>query len=397
MRALALLAAGTLLLLAGCGGGERNVRAELISARGLVVGDDVRIFGAPAGSVDTMSLTPRGTALVTLKLHSGLPTLHSDAVAAIRPENLLGESYVALSPGSSSEPLTGTIGLARTSDEPQLSQLLSVFRGPQRAGLQALLVEAGLALDRRGVDVARTVLALRDTLNAADAAAGELNGQNAKLEAFVADAASVAARLASRNRSLGGLVEGLGATAQAAASRSAALDRGLAGLPATLARVQPLATQLASLSATAKPLVDDLAAAAPGLSHATARASRFLTTVRAAARTAHPTLASVRSTLATAAPALTKLGPALTAIRRATPATTTFADDIAAAAPGISQGFFVDFADEAAEPGNQPFDPFANPRRNYWRGAGVLSCEAFGVKVAPGCLTKVLSNFLLKP
>jgi len=392
LAALAVLvAAGAVLLVTSRGSGP-TVSAEFASARGLVGGDDGRIFGAPAGSVDSMTLTPRGTALVKLKLHSGLPALRADAIAAIRPENLLGESYVSLSPGSSAEPLGRTgIGSSHTSEEPQLAQLLDVFRAPQRDGLQALLVESGLALDGRGADVSRTVLALRDTLSAADAAATELDGQNARLAAFVADAGRVAAQLAARNRSLGGLVEGLGATARATASRAGALDRGLAGLPATLARVRPLAAQLASLSATAKPLVADLSGAAPGLSRATARATRFLTTVRSAARTAHPVLGSLRSTLATGGPALTKLGPALAAIQQATPATTAFADDIAAAAPGISQGFFVDFADEAAEPGKQPFDPFTDPRRNYWRGAGVLSCEAFGVKVGPGCLTKVLS------
>jgi hypothetical protein len=63
-----------------------------------------------------------------------------------------------------------------------------------------------------------------------------------------------------------------------------------------------------------------------------------------------------------------------------------------AAAPGISKGFFVDFPDQADESGKQPFDPFAEPTRNYWRGAAVFSCEAFGVPVAPGCLTKALAN-----
>ena len=63
---------------------------------------------------------------------------------------------------------------------------------------------------------------------------------------------------------------------------------------------------------------------------------------------------------------------------------------VPAAAP-ISDGFFVNFTDEAAEPGDQPFDPFADPARHYWRGAAVLSCEAFGVKIAPNCLDQFLA------
>jgi hypothetical protein len=49
------------------------------------------------------------------------------------------------------------------------------------------------------------------------------------------------------------------------------------------------------------------------------------------------------------------------------------------------------FPDQAREPGRQPFDPAADPRRAYWRGAAVLSCEAFGVPVRPGCLNEVLA------
>jgi hypothetical protein len=67
------------------------------------------------------------------------------------------------------------------------------------------------------------------------------------------------------------------------------------------------------------------------------------------------------------------------------------------AAPGIAQGFFVDFPDQADESGKQPFDPFADPRRAYWRGAAVFSCEAFGVPVAPGCLNRALANLVKQP
>ena len=56
-------------------------------------------------------------------------------------------------------------------------------------------------------------------------------------------------------------------------------------------------------------------------------------------------------------------------------------DAVVPAAPAISEGFFVNFPDQAAEPGNQPFDPFADPRRHYWRGAAVMGCETFGVKI----------------
>ena len=36
-------------------------------------------------------------------------------------------------------------------------------------------------------------------------------------------------------------------------------------------------------------------------------------------------------------------------------------------------------------------------RSAYWRGAAVFSCEAFGVPVRPGCLTKALANLSKQP
>ena len=62
------------------------------------------------------------------------------------------------------------------------------------------------------------------------------------------------------------------------------------------------------------------------------------------------------------------------------------------AAPAISEGFFVNFPDQAAEPGTQPFDPFADPRRHYWRGAALLTCQSFGVPIEPGCLSGFLAS-----
>jgi hypothetical protein len=67
-------------------------------------------------------------------------------------------------------------------------------------------------------------------------------------------------------------------------------------------------------------------------------------------------------------------------------------DAIEPAAPAISAGFFKNFPDQATEPGKQPFDPFADPRRHYWRGAAVLTCQTFGLRIHPGCLADFLKS-----
>ena len=76
----------------------------------------------------------------------------------------------------------------------------------------------------------------------------------------------------------------------------------------------------------------------------------------------------------------------------ATPAFRQFLSALEPAAPAISEGFFVNFPDQAAEPGTQPFDPFADPRRHYWRGTALLTCQSFGVPIEPGCLGDFLAS-----
>ncbi|MCA1683572.1 MAG: MlaD family protein, partial [Actinobacteria bacterium] len=215
-RLLAFLlgvAAATALVVAlvsAGGAGGYEVKAEFTNARGLVPGNEVRVNGAPAGSVKKIELTDAGTALVTLRLHDGLPEARSDASASIRPVDLLGDVYLSLSLGSSGESLPGgRIAVARTTNAPRLDQLLNVFQPSQRLGLRALLVEAGVALDSRGVDLNRAFAELRPALNATDDVMREVGSQNAALRSLVADAQRVTGQAAPRSKDLGRLVSSL--------------------------------------------------------------------------------------------------------------------------------------------------------------------------------------------
>jgi hypothetical protein len=69
-------------------------------------------------------------------------------------------------------------------------------------------------------------------------------------------------------------------------------------------------------------------------------------------------------------------------------------DVVRRAAPALATGLFVHVAGQASEPGRQPFDPSTDSRRRYWRGAAVMSCETFGLKVEPGCLTAALTRMV---
>jgi phospholipid/cholesterol/gamma-HCH transport system substrate-binding protein len=388
------VAAVTALVVALLSGGDSGyvVKAEFSNARGLVKGNDVRVNGAPAGTVKEIELTDRGTALVTLELHDGLPQVRSDASASIRPVDLLGDVYLSLSLGEAGEPLAGDIPAARTTNAPRLDQLLNTFQPSQRLGLRALLVETGVALDARGVDLNRAFAELRPALSATDDVMRELGSQNAALKSLVTDAQRVTGQAAPRSRDLGRLVSSLSSLVKATDARRPALDRGVAQLPATLSRVRSTADELAKTARAARPLAASLRDSAPALTTAAQRLTPFLGQAKTVARQATPTLGRVSSFLQAGGPTFTALNTGLTRLGAAAPNLNRLMDAVVPAAPAISEGFFVNFPDQAAEPGNQPFDPFADPRRHYWRGAAVVGCETFGVKVEPNCMANVLAT-----
>jgi virulence factor Mce-like protein len=366
--------------------------AEFTNARGLLPGNDVRVDGAPAGRITSISLARNGTALVRFQLSDRAAHPRSDASAAIEPADLLGDTYMSFSPGTAASTLRGAIAADHTVNAPRLDEVLDAFQPSVRDGLRTLLVEGGLALDQRSGDLARATVALRPALAAADGVLSELHSQNGSLARLVPAAAHAAGQLDSRRSDLGPLIDALDNTLNATAGASGALDQGVAGLPSTLAQLRSTSGQLAATEAAATPLARELEPVAAPLGSTLQRLPALVDQIKAAAPSFDRALIAARQVLVAGTPGLSRLSAAFPVLRAQAPMISTLLSELDGAAPGIAQGFFVDFPDQAHESGSQPFDPFADPRRAYWRGAAVFSCEAFGVPVAPGCLTKALAN-----
>ncbi len=379
------------ILLAGGSSGGLIVRAYFSDARGLVPGADVRINGAPAGTVTGMRLAANGMALVTMRLSNAPYPPRSDATAAIRPVDLLGDNYVALTLGTGAARLHSAIAASQTVDAPQLADLLNAFRAPERTALGALIVGLGMSLDQRGADLNQATLALRPALAAADGVMTELGSQNADLRQVIGDAEQVTAQAAARDVDLGRSVGSLHRLLALTAAHRPGLSAGLATLPQTLSQLTVTARALRSTSLAATPLAAGLRTAVPPLSSTVSLLPAFLDALRSAAGQLHPALGTAGSVLSAIDPTAFALGTGLGTLAADGSTLGQFANALVPAAPGIAQGFFDNFPNQAAEPGNQPFDPFANPLRHYWRGAAVFSCESFGVPIAPGCLTKYLA------
>ncbi|MGH3260743.1 MAG: MlaD family protein, partial [Trebonia sp.] len=168
MRRLALIAAAVLVAAAGTllasgsspsHGGPYLVRAIFDDASFAARGEDVRIAGANVGSIQSLGVTANNRAAVTISIgnHEFAP-FHADARCTIRPQSLIGEEYVACTPGTAgaqplrrikSGPGAGThyLPVTRTSSPIDSDIVQDISTEPVRQSLAVIIDEFGTGVD----------------------------------------------------------------------------------------------------------------------------------------------------------------------------------------------------------------------------------------------------------
>lgn len=397
---LLALSIAALVITSRGGVSERQLQAELIDARPLLEGMNVRVSGAVEGSVHNIELTDRGTALVTMNLSEELEP-KADASVAIRQQDILGDSFVSLDIGESERPLEGPIPPERTIAMPRTDDIFNTFTRPVRTGLRAVLTELGLALESRGDDLNEAILRLRPGLSALDELLGELEGQNVTLKQVLEDAQAFTGQAASRSEEAGELVDALDRLLAETALRAPALDRALERLPETLSSSRATLARVEAVSRASRPLAGTLSDTAPGLRRTASLVGPFAHDASAAARDLGPTIHLLGRSVEKAGPALDELGrvdlralvPAVDLLATLRPVLVDLADGIFGAdSYGQTARGQKGLGATAVERGDQPSDRGADPARNYIRTAYVPSCETFGEPIRPGCLEDFLAD-----
>jgi phospholipid/cholesterol/gamma-HCH transport system substrate-binding protein len=313
LLAVAAVAGGVILATRGSGDGKDVVRAEFENASGLRPGSLVRVSGASVGSVKSLHVTARNTALVKLSLNEDV-SVGTGAAAAIRPANLLGEKFVDLTVGDRARPLrSGVIGLARTSTPVELDDVLNVLDPTTRGRLGLLLGELGIGLGGRGRDLSGALnVAPRTVQDAADLF-NQVSADTRVLQRLLSEADRVAAAIARERRPLGALVATGERALAAPAARRAQLASTLREAPPTLAQLRKTLGRLDRAGSALRPAARGLRATAPTLEAALRALPGF-------ERAAAPALATVTDV----APSLAQLG------RKATPTVRRLRPTIAA-------------------------------------------------------------------
>lgn len=183
-------------------GNTDSYSATFSNVLGLRVGDDIRMAGVRVGRVDAIDFDADYLARVDFRIQRA-QRLTDSTKAVVRYQNLIGQRYIALLPGSGDGgPLApgAAIPLARTEPSFDVSTLLSGFE-PLFSVLQPDQINS-----------------LSETLIQA------LQGNNVSLAALVTQAAQLANTFGQRDRILGDVIGNLSSVIAGLARRSGELE-----------------------------------------------------------------------------------------------------------------------------------------------------------------------------
>ncbi|MDQ6709161.1 MAG: MCE family protein [Candidatus Dormibacteraeota bacterium] len=169
--------------------GGYRVTASFHTGAELVAGDDVTMSGLRVGKVESLNPAANATA-VTLLLHRDFAPLYADARAVVRQKNLLGETYVELNRGTSSQPAIadgGTIPLDRTLTPVEIDQVLNALDPTVRDQLTMVINTLGQATAGRGQDMNAAAADLASVATDLQALAHTLARNSDHLDALIAD------------------------------------------------------------------------------------------------------------------------------------------------------------------------------------------------------------------
>lgn len=288
-----------------------RVRAEFKDVEGIRKNFWVRIAGTRVGEVEKVTVTPRDTAMVTIKLDRAAAPLGAGASAQVRPANLLGEKYIQLTRGDARRPMAddATIPVTRTGVAVELDDIFNTLDAGVRARLRILVNEIGIALAGHGANFNQLLTELPDTIQGARGVVAELAAENRKLGELVDSADAAVKPIDARRADVGALVDRTTEVLDVTARRRQALAATVRTAPAALRQITSTLDRLNRTAVKLEPAAPLLRRSAPEL-------ASTLRALPAFAASLHEPLTTARRV----APSLTRLGvQGDTALRRLRP------------------------------------------------------------------------------
>ncbi len=282
-------------------------RAAFPAATQLAVQADVRIAGVTVGKVVGKTVDPRtNRTIATIELQTRYAPVHRDARALLRAKTILGEAYVALSPGSpAAAPLPdgGQLALGRVDDTVQLSQVFDALDPRTRRALQVWQQQLAASVAGNASNLSNVLGNLPTFAADAGDVLAVLDVQHAAVVSLVRNGGAVFTALGQNQAALRHLIVSSESIFATTAARQGALARTFQIFPTFLRETETTMDRLRQFATDADPLVRALNPAArelgptlraldalsPDLRTLLARLGRLITV----ARTGLPAYASV--------------------------------------------------------------------------------------------------------
>jgi phospholipid/cholesterol/gamma-HCH transport system substrate-binding protein len=272
---------------------------------------DVRISGVPVGKVkDVVTDKQTGRSNATIELKPEYAPLPADSKAILRQKTLLGETYVELTPGTSSGrkvPDNGHLATGQVADTVELDEILRTFDPKTRAAFGTWIQGQAQSLQGRGQDLNAALGTLPGFAQDTEKVLEILNSQKAGIRQVVRNGGAVFDALSQRDGQLAGLITNSNRVFATTAERGADLQATFKALPTFEKESRTTLTRLSKFSANANPVVTDLRPAAKQLS---------------------PTLQQLAASAPDLKALFRDLGPLIDASKKGLPATTEFLDQL---------------------------------------------------------------------
>lgn len=237
-----------------------RIKATFSDASQLTRHADVRIAGVNVGKVKAIEQVGLDT-LATIEIEHQYAPLPRDVRAILRQKTLLGETFVALTPGSPTAPKLqdgGTIPASQIEQRQPLDRLLGALDDRTRANLQKLLTGSAKALDGRGTDLNAALGDLDPASQQLATVIKVLDGQKGAVRSLVRDTGRVFDTVAARDSDVQGLVRNGQAVLSATAARNRALTQTVRGLPAFVGQLGRTMRAVNTTAGLARPALEGL-------------------------------------------------------------------------------------------------------------------------------------------
>ncbi len=274
------------------GGGGHKYKLLFETAGQLVPGNQVLIGGAPAGTVDSVSLTADNQAEVAITLDD---QMRQGTTAVIRTPSLstVAGRYISLTPGADNSPTLddgATLAGDATTTPVDLDQLFNTFTPRTRKGLQNVIQGFAGVYAGKGKQANAAYKYFAPALSSTDRLLRQLSKDQVVLTDFIVNGGKVVTAVAQKRDELTSLVSNANTALGAIASQNAAFDQTLQELPPTLRQAD---TTFVNLRAA----LDDLDPLVNTSKKATKNLNPFLLKLGPVVRRAIPVFSNLRDTV----------------------------------------------------------------------------------------------------